>query len=101
MSAVASATLGFALQNPGGLLEGKSKAHLFVGLQHQRGDERLFQASPTAVTHVVMCDYDVIQVGEIISPCISTEGAEGQVDQLVPQVNLQLPQARGGVEYSK
>ena len=44
-----------------------------------------------------MCDYDVIQVGEVIS----AEGAEGQLDRLVPQVDLQPPQACGGVEFSK
>ena len=47
-----------------------------------------------------MRDYYVIQVGEVISPRISAEGAEGQLDQLVPQVNLQPPQAHGGVELS-
>ena len=72
-----------------------------MGVQRQRGDERLFQASPTAVTRIVMRDYDVIQVGEVISPRISTEGAEGQLDRLVPQVDLQPSQARGGVEFSK
>ena len=100
MAAVASATLGFAIRNPGGLLVGKPEAHLFEGVQCQRRDERLFQALSTAVTLVVMCDY-VIQVGEVISPCISTEGAEGQLDQLVLQVNMQPPQAHGGVKLSK
>ena len=33
MSAVASATLGFAVWNPRGLLGGKPEAHLFVGVQ--------------------------------------------------------------------
>ena len=75
--AVASTTLGFAIRNPGDLLGGKPEAHLFVGVQHRRRDERLFQASSTAVTHIVMRDYYVIQVGEVISPHISTEGAEG------------------------
>ena len=101
MSAVASATLGFAVWNPGGLLGRKPEAHLFVGVQRRRGDERLFQALPTVITRIVMHDYDVIQVGEVISPHISTEGAEGQLDQLVPQVDLQPLQARGGVEFSK
>ena len=101
MAAVASATLGFAIWNSGGLLGGKPKAHLFVGVQHRRRDERMFQASPTAITRIVMCNYYVIQVGEVISPHISIEGAEGQLDRLVPQVNLQPPQARGGVEFSK
>ena len=101
VSAVASATLGFSVRNLGGLLRGKPEAHLFVGVQCRRGDERLFQASPTAVTHIVMRDYDVIQVGEVISPCISAEGAEGQLNRLVPQVILQPPQAHGSVEFSK
>ena len=68
VSAVASTTLGFAIQNPRGLLGGKPEAHLFVGVHRRRGDKRLFQASPTAVTHFVMRDYDVIQVGEVIPP---------------------------------
>ena len=88
MTTVASATLGFAVWNSRGLLGGKPETHLFVGVQHQRRDEHMFQASLTAVTCIVMCDHYVIQVGEVISPCISTEGAEGQLDQLVPQVNL-------------
>ena len=73
MAAVASATQRFAIQNPGSLLGGKPEAHLFVGLQHQRRDKCLFQASSTAVTHVVMCNYYVIQVGEVIPPYIGTE----------------------------
>ena len=48
-----------------------------------------------------MHDYYVIQVGEVISPHIGAEGAEGQLDQLVLQVDFQLPQARSGVELSK
>ena len=68
MAAVASATLGFAIWNPRGLLGGKSEAHLFVGVQCLRRDERMFQASSTVVTHIVMHDYYVIQVGEVISP---------------------------------
>ena len=79
MATVASATLGFAVRNPSGLPGGKPEAHLFVGVQHQRTDECLFQASSTAVAHVVMHDYYVIQVGEVIPPHISTEGAEGQL----------------------
>ena len=79
MAAVASATLGFAIWNPRGLLGGKPKAHLFVGVQHQRRDKCLFQASSTAIAHIVMRDYYVIQVGEVISPCIGAEGAEGQL----------------------
>ena len=79
MAAVASATLGFAIWNPGGLPGGKPEAHLFVGVQCQRRDECLFQASSTAITHIVMCDYYVIQVGEVIPPHISTEGAEGEL----------------------
>ena len=35
MLTVASATLGFAVRNPGGLLGGKPEAHLFVGVQHR------------------------------------------------------------------
>ena len=101
MAAVASTTLGLAVRNPGGLLGGKPKAHLFVGVQHQRRDERLFQASSTAVAHIAMRDYYVIQVGEVISPHISTEGAEGQLYRLFPQVDLQPPQACGGVKLSK
>ena len=73
----------------------------FVGVQHRRRDECLFQASSTAIAHVVLHDYYVIQVGEVISPCIGTEGAEGQLYQLVPQVNLQSLQACGGVKLSK
>ena len=34
-------------------------------------------------------------------PHISTEGAEGELNQLVLQVDLQPPQARGGVKLSK
>ena len=48
-----------------------------------------------------MHGYYVIQVGEVISPHISAEGAEGQLDRLVPQVDLQPPQAHGDVELSK
>ena len=66
MATAASATLGFAIQSPGSLLGGKPKAHLFVGVQHQRRDECLFQASSTSVTHIVMCDYYVIQIGEVV-----------------------------------
>ena len=80
MATVASATLGFAVRNPRGLLGGKPEAHLFVGMQCQRRDEHMFQASSTAVTRIVMHDYYVIQLGEVISPCISTEGTEGQLD---------------------
>ena len=61
----------------------------------------MFQALSTVVTHIVMHDYYVIQVGEVISPHISAEGTEGQLDRLVPQVNLQPPQAHGSVELSK
>ena len=101
MAAVASTTLGFAVQNSGGLLGGKPEAHLFVSVQHRGRDECMFQASPTAVTRIVMRDYYVIQVREVIFPRISAEGAEGQLDRLVPQVDLQSPQACGGVELSK
>ena len=101
MAAVASATLGFAIQNLGGLIGGKPKAHLFVGVQCRRRDEHLFQASSTAIAHVIMHDYYVIQVGEVISPHISAEGAEGQLYRLVPQVDLQPPQAHSGVKLSK
>ena len=45
-----------------------------------------------------MHNYYVIQVGEVISPRISTEGAEGQLDQFVLQVDLQPPQAHSDVE---
>ena len=79
MATVASATLGFAIQNPGSLLEGKPEAHLFVGVQCQRRDECLFQSSSTAVACIVMCDYYVIQVGEVVPPCIGAEGTEGQL----------------------
>ena len=77
VAAVASATLGFAIWNPRGLLGRKPKTHLFVGVQHQRRDECLFQASSTAIAHVIMHDYYVIQVGEVVPPHI---GAEGQKD---------------------
>ena len=79
VAAVASATLVFAIWNPKGLLGGKPEAHLFVGVQHQRRDEHLFQASSTAVAHIVMHDYYVIQVGEVISPHMGAEGVEGQL----------------------
>ena len=39
----------------------------------------MFQASSTAVARIVMRDYDVIQVGEVIPSGISTEGTEGQL----------------------
>ena len=91
MAAVASTTLGFAIWNPKGLLGGKPEAHLFVGVQCRRRDEPLFQASSTPVAHIVMCNYHVIQVGEVIPPHIGAEGAEGQLYQLAPQVDLQLP----------
>ena len=103
MAAATSATLGLAIQSPGSLLGGKPEAHLFVGVQHQRRDECLFQALSTSITRIVMCDYYVIQIGEVITPCphIGTEGAEGQLYQLVPQVDLQPPQACSGVKLSK
>ena len=102
MATIASTTLGFAVQNPSGLLGGKPKAHLFVGVQCQRRDECLFQASSTAIAHIVMCNYYVIQVGEVVPPPhIGAEGAEGQLYRLVQQVNLQPPQAHGGVKLSK
>ena len=71
MAAVASATLGFDVRNPGGLLGGKPEAHLFVGVQRRRRDECLFQASSTAIARIVL------------------------------QVDLQPPQACGGVKLSK
>ena len=72
-----------------------------MGVQCQRGDKHLFQALATAVTHIVMRNYDVIWVGEVISPHIGAERAEGQLNRLVPQVNLQPPQAGSGVEFSE
>ena len=68
MAAVASTTLGLAVQDPSSLLGGKPEAHLFVGVQHRRRDERLFQASSTAIARIVMCNYYVIQVREVIPP---------------------------------
>ena len=72
-----------------------------MGVQHQRRDECLFQALSASVARIVVCDYYVIQVGEVIPPCINTEGAEGELYQLVPQVSLQSPQAHGGVKLTK
>ena len=62
MAAVASATTWLAVQDSGGLPGGEPKAHLFVGVQHRRGDEGLFQAFSTAVAGIVVRDYYVVQV---------------------------------------
>ena len=101
VAAVTSATAWFAIQDSSGLPGGKPKAHLFVGVQHRRRDECLFQASSTSAACVVVRDYYVVQVGEVIPPRISTEGVEGELYHLVPQVDLQPPQACGSVELSK
>ena len=55
---------------------GEPEAHLFVGVQCQRRDKGLFQALPTSVARIVVHDYYVVQVREVISPCISAEGAD-------------------------
>ena len=101
MAAVTSATAWFAVWDSSGLPGDEPEAQLFVGVQHQRRDKCLFQASSISVARVVVHDYYVVQVGEVIPPCISTEGAEGELYQLVPQVNLQPPKARSGVKLSK
>ena len=102
MAAVASTTAWFAIQDSSSLPGGEPEAHLFVGVQHQRRDECLFQASSTSVAHFVVHDYYVVQVREVIPlPHISAEGAEGELYRLVPQVDLQLPQVHCGVKLSK
>ena len=68
MAAVTSATAWFAIWDFGGLPGGEPEAHLFVGVQCRRRDECLFQALSTSVAHVVVCDYYVVQVGEVIPP---------------------------------
>ena len=67
-AAVTSTTAWFAIRDSGGLLGGNPEAHLFVGVQCRRRDECLFQASSTSVGHVVVHDYYVVQVGEVIPP---------------------------------
>ena len=61
-AAVTSATAWLAIQDSSGLPGGEPKAHLFVGVQCQRGDEGLFQAFSTAVAGIVVHDYYVVQV---------------------------------------
>ena len=62
MATVASATAWLAIRDSSSLPGGKPKAHLFVGVQHQRGDKGLFQAFSTAVAGVVVHEYYVVQV---------------------------------------
>ena len=62
VATVTSATAWLAIQDSGGLPGGEPKAHLFVAVQHQRGDKGLFQAFSTAVAGVVVCNYYVVQV---------------------------------------
>ena len=57
MAAITSATTWLAVRDSGGLPGGEPKANLFVGVQHQRGDEGLFQASSTAIAGIVVHDY--------------------------------------------
>ena len=68
MAAVASATTWFAVWDSSGLPGSEPEAHLFVGVQCRRGDECLFQASSTSVARIVVQDYYVVQVGEVIPP---------------------------------
>ena len=68
MAAVTTATAWFAVRDSSCLPGGKPEAHLFVGVQRQRRDECLFQALSTSVAHIVVCDYYVVQVGEVIPP---------------------------------
>ena len=67
------------VRDSGGLPGGEPKAYLFVGVQHQRRDECLFQASSTSIACIVVCHYYVVHVGEVIHPYISTEGTEGEL----------------------
>ena len=62
MVAVASTTAWLAAWNSSGLPGGEPKAHLFVGVQRQRGNEGLFQAFSTAVAGIVVRDYYMVQV---------------------------------------
>ena len=75
-AAITSTTAWLAVRDLGGFHGGKPEAHLLVGVQGQGRDERLFQASPTAIAHIVVHNYYVVQVREVISPCISAEGAK-------------------------
>ena len=59
---VASTTAWLAIWDSSSLPGGEPKAHLFVGVQHRRGDEGLFQAFSTAVAGIVVRDYYVVQV---------------------------------------
>ena len=62
VATVASTTAWLAIWHSGSLPGSKPKAHLFVDVQCQRGDEGLFQAFSTAVAGIVVCNYYVVQV---------------------------------------
>ena len=68
MATIASATAWLAIRDLGGFRGGEPEAHPFVGVQCRRRDEYLFQASPTSVAHVVVHDYYVVQIREVIPP---------------------------------
>ena len=76
MAAITSATAWLAVWDSGSFCGGEPEVHLFVGVQGQGRDECLFQALPTSIAHIVVRDYYVVQVREVIPPCISTEGAK-------------------------
>ena len=75
-AAIASATAGLAIWDSGGLFGGEPEAHLLVGVQGQGRDKGLLKALPTSIASIVVCDDYVVEVGQVISPCISAEGAE-------------------------
>ena len=98
--AITSTTAWLAIQDSDGFHGGKHEAHLFVGVQGQGRDECLLQALPTSIACIVVHDYYVVQVGEVIPPCIGAEGAKGELYGLIPQINLEPPQACSSVKLS-
>ena len=89
MAAITSATAWLAVRDSGGLPGGEPEAHLFVGVQGRGRDKGLLQALPTSIAGIVVCDYYVVEVQQIISPRISAEGTERELHQLISEIDLE------------
>ena len=81
--------LGLPSRTLAAFSEANPRHTFFVGMQGQGRDEGLLQALPTSIAGIVVHDYYVVEVRQIVSSCINAEGAERELHQLVSKIDLE------------